>query len=77
MRFLVSAIVSIIRAGLGMEREVHTTWTVKEVPTLRELEAKVDAIVKDMIVNGDSNERQAPLVYDTYSFTVSGLFRVD
>jgi hypothetical protein len=76
MKFLVSAIVNIIRAGLGMEREVSTTWTVDEVPTLRDLERRVDALVKDMIAHGTNYQREQPLEYDTYSFAVSGLFRV-
>jgi hypothetical protein len=75
MRFLISAIVSIIRAGLGMQREVHSNWMIDHVPTKRELEKRVDDLVKEMISHGDSEQRTSPLVYDTYSFEITSIFR--
>jgi hypothetical protein len=76
VKFLVSAIVNLLWAGLGIEREVSTTWTVEEVPTLRDLERTVDALVQKMVQDYIDNEHATPLEYDTYSFTVTGLFRV-
>jgi hypothetical protein len=77
MRFIISAIVNIIRAGLGMEREVHSTWSVPEVPTHKQLADRVDALVQEMITNPRNYIRDQPLVYDTYSFEITGVWRVD
>jgi hypothetical protein len=77
MRFIISAIVSILRAGLGMEREVSSTWSVPEVPTHAQLADRIEALVNEMINNPRNYIRDQPLVYDTFTFEITGVWRVD